>query len=446
MGRKQYINICTRLVLVILSGIIIYYSVQNQLVITASGFSAITLFQIYLLLDYLQHQFADIEKSIDCLLNDDYSNVLSDKKRENPLHNKTALLHKKYRNAHLEKSSEQLIFDNIIESLSIGILILKREDHQNIQVYKVNNAFANFLKIPKHYQWDLLHKKITPLVDVIDLSDWKSVKHVVSLTINDELDSFFLKTSVTNTYGCEYLILTLETVQQLIDKKEKESWYKLMNVMSHEIINTITPISSLSGNLETLLKEEISPDEEMYAELSHGLHIINKRSAHLTEFVETYRKLTELPQPKKESFDLAGLITQTLDLFASQFEDKKVHIEFEVTQNHILPLDQHQIEQVFINLFSNSLNAFCDTENPQIHIEIQKDKLRTQVQVTDNGTGISPEIKDKIFVPYFTTRKNGSGIGLTLSKSIMEAHGGGIYLKQNDQQTSFILVFTNATH
>jgi nitrogen fixation/metabolism regulation signal transduction histidine kinase len=440
MGIKQYITICIRVLLMILSGMIIFYSIQNHFVITAIGFSIITLFQLYLLLHHLQAQFSDIEKSVDCLLYDDYSNILSAQKRKNPLHNKTALLHEKYRNAHLEKSSEQLIFDNIIESLSIGILILKRNENNDIQVYKINKSFADFLKIPKYYQWDLLRTKIDALTQVIDVDHWKSVKHLVSLTINDEQESFFLKTSITSTYGCDYMILTLETVQQLIDKKEKESWYKLMHVMSHEIINTITPISSLAGNLEVLLQDD-PHDAEMFEELSQGLRIISKRSAHLTDFVDTYRKLTELPLPQKEPCDLSRLISQTLNLFKSQFETHHIQIQFNPDQSHILSIDQHQIEQVLINLFSNSINALQETTNPQIHIELEQDKYRTQVKITDNGIGVSKEIKDKIFIPYFTTRKSGSGIGLTLSKSIMEAHGGGIHLKQETDLTRFVLVF-----
>ncbi|UTW66362.1 GHKL domain-containing protein [bacterium SCSIO 12643] len=434
-----------RILLLMVSGMIIFYSVQNQFVITAVGFALLVVFQIYLLMEQMKSQFADIEKSVDCLLHDDYSNVLSAEKRKNVLHDKTALLYEKYRDQHLEQSSEQLIFDNIIESLSIGILILKRDQNQQIQVFKINKAFTDFLKIPKYYQWDLLQGKITALTEVIDMKDWQSIKHVISLAVNDEMESFFLKTSVTSTYGCDYMILTLETVQQLINKKEKESWFKLMNVMSHEIINTITPISSLAGNLETLLKDEPN-DAETLQELETGLSIINKRSAHLTDFVDTYRKLTELPLPEKERTDLTTLISQTLTLFQSKFNELSVEIQFDDSESQMLFIDQHQIEQVFINLFSNSLHALENTAQPQIKIEVQQDKHRTQVTISDNGSGIPKDLQDKIFIPYFTTRKTGSGIGLTLTKSIMEAHGGGIHLKRDTSDTSFVLVFMHSYH
>lgn len=441
MGRKQYIILIIRLCLLIGSGMVIFYSIQNHFVITSIGFVVLVVFQVYLLFEQIKTQFADIEKSIDCLLYDDYTNVLSAEKRKNVLHDKTALLYEKYRNQHLEQSSEQLIFDNIIESLSIGILILKRNPDQNIQIYKINKSFTEFLKIPKYHQWEILKDKITPLTDVLDLKDWNPVRHVVSLTVNDEMESFFLKTSVTSTYGCDYMILTLETVQQLINKKEKESWFKLMNVMSHEIINTITPISSLAGNLEALLKDDPN-DPETIEELETGLHIINKRSSHLTDFVNTYRKLTELPLPKKEQINLTALISQTLALYQSKFNELNIDVQFDHSENHLLLLlDQHQIEQVFINLFSNSLHALQNVSEPRIKIELTKDKHRTQVMISDNGIGIPKDLHDKIFIPYFTTRKTGSGIGLTLTKSIMEAHGGGIHLKRDTEETVFVLAF-----
>lgn len=442
MGRKQYLQMTIRVFLLTLTGIVLFYSFQNQLMITLTGVSLLFIFQFYFVLSYLKQQFSDIEKSIDCLLHDDYSNVLSAEKRKNPLHNKTALLHQKYQNSNLEKSSEQLIFTNIMESLSLGILILRKNENQKIEVYKINTSFTDFLKIPKYHHWDLLQQQIQPLVAVLDMENWKTGKNVVSLRINDEEENFFLKTSVTNTFGYDYMVITLETIQQLIDKKEKESWYKLMNVMSHEIINTITPISSLAGSLESLLMED-PQNAETIQELTKGLSIINKRSEHLTEFVNTYRKLTELPLPQKESLNLTLLVKQVLELYRSKFTENQVKVVFNETNTCHVSMDKNQIEQVLINLLSNSLNSLEETKDPQLHIALFSDSHRIQLKITDNGSGISKDIQDKVFIPYFTTRKKGSGIGLTLSKSIMEAHGGSIKFSSKPGNTVFSLVFTN---
>ena len=438
MGKTQIIQIILRILLIVINGIIIYYTYQKQFTANTIGFFFILCFQIFLFIDYLHKLFADIEKSIDCLLYDDYSNTISKEKRKNSLHNKTALLLEKHRKISLKNSSETIIFTNIIESLSIGILILRKDKNGSLNVFQLNNAFVEFLKIPKFYKWNLLKNKIGTLSEFI--TEWKSIKHTISLDINDNKESFFLKTSVTQTNQYEYLVVTLETIQQLIDKKEKEAWYKLMNVMSHEIINTITPISSLAENLDTLLQEE--PDDDTITELSQGLQIIKRRSHHLTSFVDTYRKLAELPLPQKNEIDLTLLVKNTLTLFEHEFISKGISINFNENNQFIINADKQQIEQVIINLLSNSIYALSTTKTPTISINIAKETNRTFLTIIDNGIGISSEIKDNIFVPYFTTRKDGSGIGLTLSKSIMEAHHGTIRHLDTSNTTIFIISFT----
>jgi nitrogen fixation/metabolism regulation signal transduction histidine kinase len=438
MGKPQYIQIITRLILLIINGVIILYSFKSGFIVNTIGFSLFILFQFFLFSEYIKKLFADIEKSIDCLLFDDYSNTISAEKRKNSLHNKTALLLEKHRKKSLLKSSEQLIFTNIIESLGIGILILKKDTNGGITVFQINKAFTQFLKIPKFYNWNLLQNKIGELSNFI--IDWKEIKNTISLKINNENENFFLKIGVTQTNEFEYLVVSLETIQQLIDKKEKEAWYKLMNVMSHEIINTITPISSLAENLGSLLQEK-ETNEDVSEELSQGLQIIKRRSRHLTSFVDTYRKLAELPLPQKKKANLTTIIENTLALFQQEFSSKKIIVQFDYAKEIFINADKQQIEQVLINLFSNCLYALVDVKNPQIEILFSEENNRVSLTIVDNGAGISDEIKDNIFIPYFTTRKDGSGIGLTLSKSIMEAHNGKIYFDSKKNDTRFTLTF-----
>jgi nitrogen fixation/metabolism regulation signal transduction histidine kinase len=438
MGKPQYIQIIIRLLLLIINGVIIVLSLKNDFLVNTIGFSFFLLFQFFLFSEYIKKLFSDIEKSIDCLLFDDFSNTISAEKRKNPLHNKTALLLEKHRKKNLQKSSEQLIFTNIIESLGIGILILKKDNLGEISVFQINKSFVHFLKIPKFYNWNLLQTKIGKLANFI--IDWKEIRNTISLEINEEKENFFLKTAVTQTNEFEYLVVSLETIQQLIDKKEKEAWYKLMNVMSHEIINTITPISSLAENLDSLLQEE-NTDEDTIQELSQGLSIIKRRSQHLTSFVDTYRKLAELPLPDKKEIDIIKTIANTLSLFKQDFADNNISINFDPEKIYKILADKLQIEQILINLISNCLYALADVKNPSIDIQLKKDNNRLHLEITDNGIGISDEIKENIFVPYFTTRKNGSGIGLTLTKSIIEAHKGAIHFKSKKGKTTFTITF-----
>ncbi|NQX81240.1 MAG: GHKL domain-containing protein [Flavobacteriaceae bacterium] len=436
MEKKQYIQIIIRLILLTTNGIIVFNSIMNGNIIYITVSSMVFIYQIFILINYFKNIFDDIEKAIDCLMYEDYTNTISIKKRKNTLYNKVGLLVEKHQKLSHQNNSEKIIFVNIIESLSIGILILRKDSDENIEVFQMNKAFTDFLKMPKFNNWHTLKNRIKPISTIVE--KWQNIKHIISLDVNDEKESFFLKTSITKTNEYQYLILSLETIQQLIDKKEKEAWYKLMNVISHEILNTITPISSLSSELkDTLEQEELN--QETLDELSIGLGIIKRRSQHLTSFVNAYRTLAELPIPDKKNIDIKQLTSEVITLFGKEFSKNKISIKLNSIDGSIILADKQQIEQVLINLIQNSINALKTIEKPSINIEISRNNNRLTWSIEDNGTGIDKTIRDKIFTPYFTTRKDGSGIGLTLAKNIIEAHGGRINCTQQVVGSRFVV-------
>ena len=207
-----------------------------------------------------------------------------------------------------------------------------------------------------------------------------------------------------------------------MEANEMESWQKLIRVMGHEIMNSITPIISLS---ETLGSRAV--DERSYAYMQQGVQIIHKRSKGLLEFVENYRRLTRIPLPKKEKVELGTLLRDLKNLFPDNF----IHILPPSTEIH-LQADRVQIEQVLINLVRNAREACNAVEwdeciEPQIEVSVSNHpEWRVAISVADNGEGILPEVLDKIFVPFFTTKEGGSGIGLSLCRQIMHLHGGSI--------------------
>jgi len=207
-----------------------------------------------------------------------------------------------------------------------------------------------------------------------------------------------------------------------MEANEMESWQKLIRVMGHEIMNSITPIISLS---ETLGSRTV--DEKSYAYMQQGVQIIHKRSKGLLEFVENYRRLTRIPLPKKEKVELGTLLRDLKNLFPDNF----IHILPPSTEIY-LQADRVQIEQVLINLVRNAREACNAVEwdeciGPRIEVSVSHHpEWRVAISVADNGEGILPEVLDKIFVPFFTTKEGGSGIGLSLCRQIMHLHGGSI--------------------
>lgn len=223
-----------------------------------------------------------------------------------------------------------------------------------------------------------------------------------------------------------------------MEANEMESWQKLIRVMGHEIMNSITPIISLS---ETLGSRTV--DEKSYTYMQQGVQIIHKRSKGLLEFVENYRRLTRIPLPKKEKVELGTLLRDLKNLFPDNF----IHI-LPPSSEIYLQADRVQIEQVLINLVRNAREACNAVEwdeciGPRIEVSVfHHPEWRVALSVADNGEGILPEVLDKIFVPFFTTKEGGSGIGLSLCRQIMHLHGGSITATSTPGNgTCFILLF-----
>ena len=220
---------------------------------------------------------------------------------------------------------------------------------------------------------------------------------------------------------------------RLVERHEMDAWQKLIRVLTHEIMNSITPIISLS---ETLSEREIT--EKNYNVMRQGLLTIHRRSKGLLEFVENYRKLTRLPAPVRRPVSLTELLQDLQKLFPEPY----IRVELP-SADCTLQIDRTQIEQVLINLIKNAREACAHTPEPRIEIRShQLSPWLNTITVTDNGEGILSDVQDKIFVPFFTTKSNGSGIGLSLCKQIMNRHGGNITVQSTVGQGScFTLQF-----
>ncbi|EGF59920.1 sensor histidine kinase [Bacteroides fluxus] len=220
---------------------------------------------------------------------------------------------------------------------------------------------------------------------------------------------------------------------RILERNEMEAWQKLIRVLTHEIMNSITPIISLS---ETLSEREMT--EKNYPVMRQGMQTIHRRSKGLLEFVENYRKLTRLPAPVRRPVSIRELLQDLKKLFSEEY----IHIELPET-DRTLQIDRIQIEQVLINLIKNAKEACSKKEEPLIEIRmVPAFSWQCLITIRDNGGGIMPEVQDKIFVPFFTTKTSGSGIGLSLCKQIMNRHGGNITVQSTVGQGScFTLQF-----
>jgi signal transduction histidine kinase len=243
----------------------------------------------------------------------------------------------------------------------------------------------------------------------------------------------------------------LQNIQTELEENEMEAWQKLVRVLTHEIMNSVTPISSLANTLEEDIKFHLEADNEkceMTREELDDLHLaiktIQKRSDGLIRFVTDFRSLTHIPKtqfaevPVKDLFDHIDL------LMRHELDENRVIFKKDVDPLNLnIKIDRELIEQVLINLIKNAIQALEEQSDRQISLSaFKRDHKHTFISVKDNGPGIDEEAQSKIFIPFYTTKKNGSGIGLSLSKQIMRQHLGSISVKsKSNEGTEFILRF-----
>jgi two-component system nitrogen regulation sensor histidine kinase NtrY len=250
--------------------------------------------------------------------------------------------------------------------------------------------------------------------------------------------------------GNDVKLLTLQNIQPELQKQELEAWQNLTRVLRHEIMNSITPISSLTSTLKDILHYDMQKKNEHYElktegaeDLIEGLDTIENRSKGLIKFIDAYREYTSLPKPKLQMVRLKDLVEKVAMLMKPELKSRNINFHYECASEYLtIQADEEMIEQVLINLLKNAIEATIETDHPRIDLIGRYDESSVKIEVIDNGAGIIKEAIEKIFVPFFTTKRTGSGIGLSLSRQIMQLHNGSInVMSEPDVKTVFTLRF-----
>ena len=218
-------------------------------------------------------------------------------------------------------------------------------------------------------------------------------------------------------------ILSIKDISNELNDKESESWNKLSHVLTHEIMNTIAPIISLSQTLSAY------PDNS--EKTLRGLHIIQAQSERLLEFTESFRRLSYLPQPERKRFSLTALLQNLQELLSTDFQENQIHFTLTCQPEFIdMDGDENQLSQVLLNLLRNSIQALDGRTDGAIEIYASRDE-HISIDITDNGPGIPDELQEKIFIPFFTTKSEGTGIGLSLCRQIIRNHNGHLSILES---------------
>lgn len=351
-----------------------------------------------------------------------------------------------FRKARTEKEEHFRYLQTVVQHVSIGLMAYTSDG--NVEL--INNAAKRLIKINNIKNISELSAISSSLLEAL-LKISAGEKILVKIADGNELSQLSIHAAEFKLKGNHYKLSSISNIQSELEEKEMEAWQNLIRVLTHEIMNSVTPIISLSSTASLLLEEAdkkikavCDPGTDNLDDVKEALNTIIRRSKGLLHFVDDYRNLTRIPVPNFQIIYITSLFERISKLFSDQLKEKNIKFTY-TTQPAGLEVtaDPDLIEQVIINLILNSFNAVSNMPVPEINLLGTIDNYgKVMIQVADNGKGVPEELYDKIFIPFFTTRKDGSGIGLSLSRQIMRLHKGGITVKSiPKKETIFTLRF-----
>jgi two-component system nitrogen regulation sensor histidine kinase NtrY len=344
-----------------------------------------------------------------------------------------------------EKETQYLYLQKILELVDTGIISFEKDSGE---LNWMNDTFKRMMEIPYLKTIHSLEKRDHQLYEAF-ISIRPAETKMVTITREKRQVKILLAATMFHTEGKINKVIACQNINDAMDETEARAWQKLLSVMTHEIMNSVAPISSLAGTLKNRLLQTTSLGEGGSGErddLELGLETIKRRSEGLLKFAETYRNLNKISTPNLKKVFVRDLFENLHTLMQPTLDQKNVELEVILKDPElIIEVDVNLIEQVLINLVINALEAVKEKINPRIVLSATNEGNKMLIKVADNGVGISDELLDKIFIPFFSTKKSGSGIGLSLCKQIMLLHKGTIQVQSVEGEgTAFVLIFRNS--
>jgi len=446
--KSLFFQVLLRVILILANAMVfswVIISTRNWYSIVTLG--VLLIFQAWLLVRYLNRTNRIMTDFIQRLREKESTTRSLLEVETGPFQQFTQVLHEinaLIQDARIEKENQFLYLQYIIEHVGIGLLAF--DDMGKINL--VNRAALDLFQFE-----ELKHIKNFNLVKEGMDKSLKGFKpgqqHLMKIKIAGSIIQLSVKASEFKILDSWIKLVSFQDIKGELDQKELESWQKLIRVLAHEIMNSITPINTLS---EAMLKQNRQHKElvrqwqggsEYFDNMTDGLQLIRERGSGLIDFVQKYRDLSRLPTPNLTEIKVSDLLGGIGRLFEKDIEVQKITLSMTINpDNLIITADRKLIEQVLINLVRNAMEALREQENGQIRLLAEQHKNAIRIKVSDNGPGIPESIIDQVFIPFYTTKEEGSGIGLSLSRQIMRLHQGTIDIQTTPlKETNIILNF-----
>jgi two-component system nitrogen regulation sensor histidine kinase NtrY len=426
-----------------------YLVTSTNLYATMFILTLVIAYQVYALIQYVEKTNREIARFFSSIKYSDFSQSFKSSIKGTAFEELSGAFSEvmeEFRKTRTEKEEHFRYLQTIVQHVGVGLLAYT--DNGNVEL--INTAAKKLLKVHGLINISELADSSRQLVE--SLTKIKAGDRIlIKVSNNNELSQLSIYAAEFKLRSNHYTLVSISNIQNELEEKEMEAWQNLIRVLTHEIMNSVTPIVSLSstantllGNIDQKLKAKNSLSSDELEDVTGALNTIEKRSKGLLHFVDDYRNLTRIPAPNFQVVKISSLFERIKKLFSEQLNEKNIICRCTVEPENLEVIaDPDLVEQVIINLILNSIKALTAAENPEIKLIGKFDNRGSIImQVIDNGDGIPEDLQEKIFIPFFTTRKEGSGIGLSLSRQIMRAHKGGITVSSiPGKETIFTLKF-----
>lgn len=434
--RKHSVFLLIRiLVLFLFLTTLAFVLIQKQYYL-ALGAGILCLIAFFNLHKFLVRRFTEIDDFFESVKYRDFSRKFVEDlgpKDIRELHKGFNEVNRVVREINAKKEVQYLYLQKILEMVDIGIIAYNLDSGL---VLWANDSIKNTLDLPSFKNVSFVERRKPALFEEV-FETYHSEATSVSIPVKNEKLKVLISDTVFQMGENSFKLIVLQNIDETLDQNESDAWKKLLSVMTHEIMNSIAPISSLADTLQSQIRLSTKTPSEYtldMEDLEAGISSIKKRSEGLMKFATTYRSLNKVTQLNLEKIYVRELFQNIQHLMLPSLKDRHIKIKFLQDNPDLeIEIDSYLIEQVLINLILNAIDACSHKEDGSIEVSAKKDfNHNILLRVQDNGTGIPDEIADSIFVPFFTTKKNGSGIGLSLCKQIMMLHKGKIQLNSEE--------------
>jgi len=445
------IVIIIRILLLSATIYLFFFTLTTKYTITPVLVAFLILFQIYLLIKYVDKTNRDLASFLESIRFSEFTRSFQTEGLGSSFDELNRAFNdviKDFQTVRSEKEEHFHYLQSIVQNIDVSIIAYQRDGN----VEMVNKSAKKLFQVNSLRNINSLEPVSKELVNtLLHLNPGENT--LVKVREEDDILQLAIYATEFKIHNKTIVLSTIKNIQNVLEEQETEAWQKLIRVLTHEIMNSITPIASLSSTLDTMLRGFSNPsgnestaqmDTETVSEIQRALQTINKRSTGLLHFVNTYRNLTRIPKPNFKISPVLALFKNIKLLMEEEIKEKK--IDFIVTvdpENMEVSADEQLVEQVLINLIKNSIHALESRGNGKIELKaFLTSRGRVSIQETDHGLGILKDVLDKIFIPFFTTKQKGSGIGLSLSRQILRLHGGTITANSEpEKETIFTLKF-----